>query len=234
MSELDERQDRATYLDVVSGWADDLAHEIKNPLHAMVINLELVRRRAESGDAAAVVERTEILESELHRVHDLVDSLLRLVRPWPPAESVTVDGVFDVLLPVFTARARIRRIEYTHTPGDVSVALAPGTLARALVTLVARAIDVTPEGGRLATAVEVAADTARITMTHTGEGATELGGPGASDHVAAEDEAAGEGLEDRRLAAVRRTVEASGGSVVAALEGGERRITLILPRSGAA
>ncbi|NIP60786.1 MAG: hypothetical protein GWO00_23330, partial [Gemmatimonadetes bacterium] len=56
-------------LELVSRWADDLAHEIKNPLHAMVINLELVKRRATGEDAGALIQRAEVVESELYRVH---------------------------------------------------------------------------------------------------------------------------------------------------------------------
>src|SRR5690606_30390207 len=36
---------RDNKLALVERLADDLAHEIKNPLHAMVINLEVLRRR---------------------------------------------------------------------------------------------------------------------------------------------------------------------------------------------
>src|SRR5690606_25840506 len=75
-----ELEVRANRMDLVARWADDLAHEIKNPLHAMVINLELVKRRAGSGDREPLVDRVEVVEAELHRVHHLVESLLRLVR----------------------------------------------------------------------------------------------------------------------------------------------------------
>jgi signal transduction histidine kinase len=75
---------RANKLALVERLADDLAHEIKNPLHSMVINLEVLRRRiarladAEQGD---LLRYAGVLGGELDRVTRRIDLLLRLVRP---------------------------------------------------------------------------------------------------------------------------------------------------------
>ena len=45
-SDLDTRANR---YDILSRLADDLAHEIKNPLNAIVVNLEVLRRKIETG-----------------------------------------------------------------------------------------------------------------------------------------------------------------------------------------
>ena len=161
---------RANRMDLVARWADDLAHEIKNPLHAMVINLELVKRRAVSGDPGPAVERAEIVEAELHRVHALVESLLRLVRPWPPGATCAVDGVFEQLLPVLGARTRIRRIDYVHQPGGGPVAISPGDLALVLLNLIDNAIDASPEGGTLTTAVEMRREAVLVRVQDEGKG----------------------------------------------------------------
>ena len=147
---------RANRMDLVSRWADDLAHEIKNPLHAMVINLELVKRRAASGDAEPAVQRAEVVENELHRVHGLVESLLRLVRPWAPEALCDPDRVFEHLLPVLRARSRIRRVDFEHTPGGGAAAIAPGDLAQVLLNLVDNAIEASPEEGRVSTTCSLA------------------------------------------------------------------------------
>jgi hypothetical protein len=91
---------------VLSRLADDLAHEIKNPLSSILINLELMRQRVLKGDATVAIERAAVIEDETHRVHNLVDGLLRLMRPHKDgrgphsaAESVTS------VLPLLQARA---------------------------------------------------------------------------------------------------------------------------------
>jgi len=169
MLEREALERRANRFDLMSRWSDDLAHEIKNPLHAMVINLELVKRRAGSPDSSHVIERAEIVEAELHRVHALVDSLLRVVRPWPASGSTRVDRVFDDLLPVLGARMRVRRLEYDHRASGGVVAISPGGLAQVVLNLLDNAIDATPAGGRIETLCEDG-DPVRITVTDSGHG----------------------------------------------------------------
>lgn len=164
---------RANRMDLVGRWADDLAHEIKNPLHAMVINLELVKRRAAANDPQPAIQRAEVVESELHRVHALVESLLRMVRPWPPEAASDTDAVFEQLLPVLGARTRIRRVNYEHHPGGGTVALPPGDLAQVLLNLVDNAIDATPEDGTLVTTCSMGREAVTISVADDGPGLPE-------------------------------------------------------------
>lgn len=226
-------EQQANRLDLVSRWADDLAHEIKNPLHAMVINLELVKRRAGRADPTSLVERAEVVETELHRVHALVDSLLRLVRPWPDSGTAAVHEVFEALLPVFAARARIRQVEYRHEPGSGIVVMAPGDLAQLLVNLVDNAIEATPDGGRVVTTVEEEEDGLRITVSDTGRGLPagtldELSVRARDAHAGA-DEDAGLGL-----AISHRLVDRAGGSIRLASDADGTRAVVTIPRTGVA
>jgi signal transduction histidine kinase len=223
---------RANRMDLVARWADDLAHEIKNPLHAMVINLELVKRRVGGPDADAVVDRVAVVESEIHRVHGLVESLLRLVRPWPAASVADVDRVFNDLLPVLRVRSRIRKIEFEHRAGGGTVAMPPGLLALVLLNLADNAFEVTPEQGRVETACETRDGQVRITVRDTGTGlppelAPRVFEPGVTHNP----ERAGLGL-----AIARRLVQEAGGTLTiepGAAEGGTLA-TIALPAVGVA
>lgn len=114
---------------IVSRLADDLAHEIKNPLHSMVINLEVLRRRSEKGDGKAVQERVVVLEHEIDRLHHLVDGLLQLLRPGkdgsaPASLRDAVGGIW----PLLELRARLAEVELRQ----------PETLSDQLFTSVSR------------------------------------------------------------------------------------------------
>lgn len=231
MGVAERRERQVNQLELVSRWADDLAHEIKNPLHAMVINLELVKRRATGEDAGALIQRAEVVESELYRVHALVDSLLRLVRPWPDTTTADVDAVLEGLLPVFQARSRIRRVEYIHRPGGGIARVSPGVLAQVVLNLVDNALDALPEGGRLETRTGGDDGTVRIEVIDSGSGlprelADRVREPGVS------------GRHDRSglgLAVASRLVGEAGGTLSLEREGeaGTRAI-VALPRSGSA
>lgn len=107
---LNEEQLRANRFELVSRLADDLAHEIKNPLNSIVINLEVLKVRVGRGDASAALERAAVIEQEARRLHHMVDRLLQLIRPdREEAGSLALDQVLDELLPLVEARARLAR-----------------------------------------------------------------------------------------------------------------------------
>jgi signal transduction histidine kinase len=113
VSRINEDQFRANRFELISRLADDLAHEIKNPLNAIVINLELLKVRLHRGDAAAAGDRVGVIEEEVHRLHGLVDRLLQLLRPdRDEAMSLALDQVLDEVLPLVEAQVRLARNEF--------------------------------------------------------------------------------------------------------------------------
>ena len=94
---------RANKLTLVERLADDLAHEIKNPLHSMVINLEVLKRRVSrwsGADATELLRYVGILGGELDRVSRRVDLLLRMVRADRGSQPVTLTETVEDLLEV--------------------------------------------------------------------------------------------------------------------------------------
>lgn len=90
--------------------SDDLAHELKNPLNAMVINLEVLRTRVRAGAVAAALERIEVLEQETRRLHGLLDHVLRFVRPGHAEETAfPLAEVVDDVSTIVHVLAKLRR-----------------------------------------------------------------------------------------------------------------------------
>ena len=71
------------WLGALQRLAGRVAHEIKNPLNAVAVNLEVVRARCARGsvEPSAVLPFAETAAGELDRVARLVDALLVLARP---------------------------------------------------------------------------------------------------------------------------------------------------------
>jgi nitrogen-specific signal transduction histidine kinase len=90
--------------------ADDLAHEIKNPIHSMVINLEVLRRQVLKNSADAALERADVVEIELRRVHQLIDQVLLLLRPErEPPRLLDLNECIYEILPLVHAKLRAAR-----------------------------------------------------------------------------------------------------------------------------
>ena len=203
-------------LRVLDRLADDLAHEVKNPLNAVVINLELLKRRVGDGQTGDALERAERVGEEVRRVHELVDALFQVMRPGcDTGRTVDVDRVIRDLLPLIELQAKLARVALDRWPakGMARVAVRPFTLKQAVLNLVTGAIDAAP-GGR----IEL--------RTHLGDERVELlvrcDAP--TDALRAQDD---------RWSTVRSLVRDGGGRVdVRSAADGGSNIVLRLPRVG--
>ncbi len=167
---------QANRFQLVSRLADDLAHEIKNPLHAMVINLELVKRRVQAGDAAKAMERAEVVAAEVMRLNELIDQLLQLLRPAKKDGPVTdVDGVLGEVVPLLALQARLSGVQLVYheigTPAAASIRRE--ALKLVLLNLVANALArLRASGGSVEVAAIQDADGVRLLVTDAGAGSS--------------------------------------------------------------
>ena len=109
-----------------------IAHEVKNPLNAMMIHLELLRtkirrqRRPQGGagrrrvalaspnrvlrqrtEADDALEHVAVIESEIRRLDEVVQGFLKFTRPEDlRLQPVRVKALFDEILPLIEAEAR--------------------------------------------------------------------------------------------------------------------------------
>jgi len=148
-SGLDDTHVRANRYDVLSRLADDLAHEIKNPFNAIVVNLEVARRRIVAGSVDGALERADIVEQEVRRVHSLVDELLQLLRPTRSETGpVAVDGIIESLASALHLQARAARVTLEYkSESSLYAQIRPDALKFALLNLLSCAIDAEAEAG---------------------------------------------------------------------------------------
>ena len=110
--QLTPDSETANRFHIISRLADDLAHEIKNPLNSMVINLEVLRSRARKSDVDGILARADVIETEIRRLNGLVEGLLRLLRPDRNASAVVpVDALLSELDEMVGLQARLSRKE---------------------------------------------------------------------------------------------------------------------------
>ena len=155
-----------------------IAHEVKNPLNAMMIHLELLRTkirrsampkvepvavgglglaearssdRAKAGEADAL-QHVAVIESEIRRLDEVVQGFLKFTRPDDlRLQPVRVKDVFDEILPLIEPEARKNSVRVeVDAPGDVpSVNGDAAMLRQAFLNLAINACQAMPNGGTL-------------------------------------------------------------------------------------
>jgi signal transduction histidine kinase len=140
---------QANRFSIVSRLADDLAHEIKNPLNAIIINLEVLKVRIARGDADGAADRTGVIEEEVRRLHELIDRMLLLIRPERvELSNLPVDSALDEILPLVEAQARLARNEFVAQGiVPVFVPMARDAFKFAMLNLLMAAHERLGEGG---------------------------------------------------------------------------------------
>lgn len=178
---------RENKLSLVERLADDLAHEIKNPLHSMVINLEVLRRRlARLSDAGEgdLLRYTGVISSELERVNRRVDLLLRMVRPQRDSDDPTTLGeVLEELRELVELECERHNVGYRlDQPNFILRARLPRASTRQMIlSLILNTLDSIPAGGTLVVTTELHDDAVRIHFTGFPPEGGSMSPPGMSD-----------------------------------------------------
>ncbi|WP_242346944.1 histidine kinase dimerization/phospho-acceptor domain-containing protein [Anaeromyxobacter terrae] len=195
--------------------AAGVAHDIKNPLNAMALQLALLADKLSSAGDAGVASASHLgaLRDQIGRVNEVVRRFLDVTDPSAPLGYTDVGALLADTVSLFGHDARRRRIELhaDAAPGAARTRCDPGRVSRLVLGLVSRALVETPEGGRMSVRVEPEAASLRVTIEHAaGEPDPELGY-----------------YTDVAAAAAR----ALGGELAVVREGALERLTLRLPRN---
>jgi two-component system NtrC family sensor kinase len=166
---------RANKLDLLERLADDLAHEIKNPLHSMVINLEVLKRRVTraAGESEELQRYFTVLSGELERVNRRIELLLRLSRPGRGAETITLRDLTEELMELIQLEARHRETKVDFQPGDGAprVFIPREPTRQVILNLVLDALDATGPGSTLRIVLDEDEGSALLAVEIEGEAA---------------------------------------------------------------
>ncbi|MBI3825658.1 MAG: HAMP domain-containing protein [Candidatus Rokubacteria bacterium] len=153
--ELEHQLRRSDRLAALGTLAAGLAHEIKNPLTSLLTFSRHLPRRFD--DEQFREKFQNVVPRELERINEIVERLLELSRPFRPSFSLVrlprlLDRAAELYANVIEAKRIVVRREYAS---DVPPLRADeDALYRALVNLVANALEAMGDGGRLTLRVE--------------------------------------------------------------------------------
>ncbi len=210
-----------------------VAHEVKNPLNAMTIHLELLRAKLDSGAPAADVRtHANIIGREIKRLDAVVQGFLKFARP----EDMRIERVALAALAADVAHsigpeAEAARVAVEIAAPDQALVVDadPSMLRQALLNLAVNAVQAMPHGGTLRFSSEAGRDgRALIRVRDTGTGIP-------ADHLARvfdlyfTTKTGGSGIG---LSMVFRTVQLHNGDIdVESTPGAGTTFTISLPRA---
>jgi len=147
-----------------------VAHEVKNPLNAMMIHLELLRQQYQpipthgrgraaaaatavtpAVNAARALQHVDVIAGEIRRLDEVVQGFLKFTRPEDlRLQPVRLAALFEEVMPIVAPEAERRGIVVTVTcDGAPDVNGDPAMLRQVFLNLALNACQAMSEGGTL-------------------------------------------------------------------------------------
>ena len=192
-----------------------LAHEIKNPLSTVQLNLQLLREDLDPEDPAhaRVLRRLETVQKETSRLRDIVDDFLRYAGKLElHKQPVDVNNLLEDLVDFLTPQAQLQRVQLRlkRADGGLVVPLDERHIKQTLLNFMINALQAIPEGGgEVILSARREDGQAVIEVTDTGRGIEPEALPQVFDAYYSKKKG-GTGLG---LAIAKRLVEEHGGKV---------------------
>lgn len=149
-----------------------VAHEMKNPLNAMTIHLELLKQKLAQGKPASM--HADVIEQEIRRLDERIQGFLRFVRPDEVKfGAVALAPLLGSVLDAVQLEAQRANVSIARHCGDGAL-LVEGDAAQlrdVFLNLLQNAIQAMPKGGRLTVSCAALPDRrVRVRIEDTGVG----------------------------------------------------------------
>jgi signal transduction histidine kinase len=221
---------RSEQLAALGTLAAGVAHEIRNPLAALDINLQLLHEALGGGRAPEETERyLRVIEAELRRLDGIVENFIRFARSSPLERGpVALGPLIEETLALVAPeceRHRVRLVREGVGGAHPPALAAEGEVKQALLNIVLNAIQAMPGGGTLAVSLSHGPSRARIAVRDSGPGIPERIRDRVFDvFVTTREDGTGLGLP-----IAKRIVEAHGGEIAFETGEGGTTFTVTLP-----
>ncbi|MCB2153735.1 GHKL domain-containing protein [bacterium] len=225
---LQKRHDDAQHLAQIGTMASGLAHEIRNPLHAMNLHLEAAMDDLEAGGDGSVDHANHILDGVKRQISSLSHVLTNFMNYALPSRLETepvrlgalITETADLLAPEFSRR---NATFYADVPQDAWIEADPSTMRQVFINILMNAAQAVENSSTREITVKTesrGSDTWLVSIEDTGAGFP----PGQEEDIFDVFVSHRKGGSGFGLAIAKRIVEEHGGKILAEnrREGGAR------------
>lgn len=177
--EMEERARVSERLAFVGQLAGGLAHEIKNPLGTLNLNLQLLKEDLEKTAAPKekrLCKKIDVIQREALRLEEILNDFLRYARgPQPTLAECNINRVVDEVMSFIAPEMTLHKVQLrTHYDENIpKVKLDADLFKQALLNIVINAQQAMPSGGEVVLQTSRHGDRAQIDIIDTGEGIPE-------------------------------------------------------------
>jgi signal transduction histidine kinase len=164
--------DVAARLTAISRITGSVAHEIKNPLSAITLHLEVIKAKLQAGMAEVSTE-LDVISREITRLDRVVKTFLDFTRPvelrWSAVDLNEIASEAAALVQPQAARQRVI-VEVAQAPGRAIVQGDRDLIKQAALNLVVNGVEAMKDGGRLNLTVRQSSEWLELLVEDTGPG----------------------------------------------------------------
>ncbi|MDQ3731751.1 MAG: HAMP domain-containing histidine kinase [Pseudomonadota bacterium] len=173
---MDENLRAATRARSLSRLYAAAAHDLKAPLNAMSLQLELLRRGLDTTEAEVsrrLRHHVHVLTQEMQHLNRLLSSLLEQGAPTAEGRAVVnLTSLINELLTLLTPQARSQRVTLDVEPAEHAICVFgnPAQLKQALLNVTLNALECVPDGGHVDIHLSTDSATASVVISDDGPG----------------------------------------------------------------
>ncbi|HEY0785560.1 MAG TPA: ATP-binding protein [Acidobacteriaceae bacterium] len=150
--EIEDELELSHRLAAIGRLTSGVGHEVKNPINAIVVHLELMRTKL-SGDEAPAMRHLNVIQSEIQRLDRVVQTLVDFSRPVEPKlQEQDLRSVVGSVLQLASAELATHAVEVVSRLPEKPLLVKVDTdmLRQALLNIVLNGAQAMPFGGKLA------------------------------------------------------------------------------------
>jgi len=219
---LERRTRQAERLAELGTLTGGLAHEIKNPLSTVQLNLQLLQEdlTPDNPGYSRLVNRLATVQREASRLRDILDDFLRYAGKIElKKEPADLNVLLDELVDFFTPQAQLQKVQLRLKKNELPVVVPMDSklIKQAVLNLMINGMQAMLSGGEMILSVSIAGSIAVIDVIDTGRGIS----PEALDKIFQAYYSTKKGGTGLGLAMAQRIVREHGGTIAVTSEVGK-------------